>query len=256
MTDYEQRLAQAVHHFWQVRTRQHTKQGGATGRKDAGNRSAVTGGKHLDGFIDLFADVLAESGLPRASIHSDMTTLPGYFRPTKDWDLVVVDHCELVASIEFKAHIGPSFGNNFNNRIEEALGSSTDLLTAYREGKFRPSQRPWLGWLMLLEDSPRCLAPVRLGEPYFDVFEEYKGTSYAERYALFCERLLRERFYDAACLLMSNAEDGLLGRSWDVGEELGFRRFVTSLRAHAMARADMRGIEGGCASLIEPSTPR
>jgi len=34
--DYEARLADAVRHFWEVRTRQHVEQGAATGRKDAG----------------------------------------------------------------------------------------------------------------------------------------------------------------------------------------------------------------------------
>jgi len=37
--------------------------------------------------------------------------------------------------------------NNFNNRVEEALGSATAIWTAYREGTFKPSQRPWIGWL-------------------------------------------------------------------------------------------------------------
>ncbi len=237
MTDYEQRLAQAVRHFWQVRTRQHVEQGGATGRKDAGNRSAVTGGKHLDGFIDLLADVLADCGLPGAAIHSQATTLPGWFRPSKNWDLVVVDQGQLLASIEFKAHVGPSFGNNFNNRVEEALGNSTDLLTAYREGKFAPSQRPWLGWLMLLEDSPRSLAPVRVAEPHYAVFPEFKDTSYAQRYALFCERLMRERLYDAACLLLSEAVAGLQGVYREPNAEIGFRSFLTSLTGRVLAHA-------------------
>jgi hypothetical protein len=70
-------------------------------------------GKHLDGFIDLLADVLADCGLPAAAIHSQATTLPGWFRPSKNWDLVVVDRGDLLASMEFKAHVGPSFGNNF-----------------------------------------------------------------------------------------------------------------------------------------------
>ena len=73
--------------------------------------------------------------------------------------MVVDGH--LLATIEFKAQVGPSFGNNFNNRVEEALGNSTDLLTAFREGKFRPSQRPWLGWLMLLEETRNSTQPVR-----------------------------------------------------------------------------------------------
>ena len=61
-------------------------------------------------------------------------------------------HGQLGAAIEFKSQVGPSFGNNFNNRSEEAIGSATDVWAAYREGAFRPSPRPFLGYLMLLED--------------------------------------------------------------------------------------------------------
>ena len=66
------------------------------------------------------------------------TILPGWFCAEKDWDLVVVVNRLLVAGIEFKSHVG-SFGNNCNNRVEEALGNATDLLAAYREGAFQPS---------------------------------------------------------------------------------------------------------------------
>ncbi len=160
--DYKERVAKAIQHFWIVRTEQQNYQGSATGVKDYGTRGAVTGGKHLDGFIALLEGLLSDAGLPDSNIHTRTTTLPGYFRPTKDWDLVVVVDGRLLASIEFKAQIG-SFGNNFNNRIEEALGNATDLLTAYREGKFKPSQKPWLGWLMLLEDSPKSTSPASSG---------------------------------------------------------------------------------------------
>jgi hypothetical protein len=36
---------------------------------------------------------------------------------------VVVHQRNLIAAIELKSQVGPSFSNNFNNRIEEALGS-------------------------------------------------------------------------------------------------------------------------------------
>ncbi len=241
MEDYNELVAEAVRHFWLVRTKQHKNQGVATGKKDAGNRSAVTGGKHLDGFISFLAKLLTDSGLPDSTIHTRATTLPGYFRPTKDWDLVVVIDGNLLASIEFKAHIGPSFGNNFNNRVEEALGSSSDLLTAYREGKFKPSKKPWLGWLMLLEETERSTSPVRVSEPHFEVFPEFKEASYAQRYELFCERLIRERLYDSTCLIFSNAVDGLNGKYREPNEELSFNVFATSLMAHAIAYAKMRG---------------
>lgn len=178
--------------------------------------------------------------MPDSTIHTRTTTLPGYFRPTKNWDLLVVVDDRLLASIEFKAHIGPSFGNNFNNRVEEALGNSTDLLTAYREGKFKPSQKPWLGWLMLLEDTPKSTSPVKVDEPHFEVFPEFKTTSYAKRYELFCERLMRERLYDGTCLILSDRKGGLKGKFTEPNQEFSFATFAASLTAHAMAYANMR----------------
>ena len=171
--DYRDRLAKAVQYFWKVRTQQLKKQGSATGKKDTGNRSAVTGGKHLDGFIKLLAELLSEAGLPDSTIHTTSTTLPGYFRPTKNWDLVAVIDGQLLASIEFKAHIGPSFGNNFNNRTEEAMGTALDLWTAYREGALNKTMRPWPGYMFLLEDCTRSRLPVRVVEPYFKTLDAY-----------------------------------------------------------------------------------
>ncbi len=229
------RVEQAVRFFWETRTQQQQAQGRTSGRRDSGNRRAVTGGRHLDGFANLLVDLLCESGLPREAIHTTATTLPGYFRPTKDWDLVVVVDGVLLASVELKAHIGPSFGNNFNNRIEETLGNAVDLLTAYREGKFSPTQKPWLGWFLLLEEEPRSSAPVRIHEPHFTAFEEFRDSSYARRYELFCERLVRERLYDRACLLLSEQESGLQGAYREPNQGFGFTAFATSLCAHTTA---------------------
>ena len=59
-------------------------------------------------------------------------TLPGWFRPTKDWDLLALDDGELVSAIELKS-ISSSFGNNANNRAEESIGSVVDAIEAYNE---------------------------------------------------------------------------------------------------------------------------
>ncbi len=238
--DYSKQIAQAVRHFWATRLKQDQKQGLTTGKKDAGYRSAVTGGAQLDGFVHLLATILEAAGLPDHTIFTKQTVLPGYFRPTKEWDLVAVVDGDLLATIEFKSHVGPSFGNNFNNRVEEALGSATDVLTAYREGAFKPSQKPWLGWLMLLEDTQKSQTPVRVSEPHFKVFPEFKKASYVKRYELFCERLVRERLYDATCLLLSDRDGGLRGKYSEPNQEINFQNFATSLSAHAIAYAKMR----------------
>ncbi len=200
----------------------------------------MTGGAQLDGFIKLLAFILKEAGLDNHEICTKQCVLPGYFRPTKDWDLVAFADGQLLASIEFKSHVGPSFGNNFNNRVEEALGSATDVWTAYREGAFKPSAKPWLGWLMLLEDAPQSRSPVRVAEPHFKVLKEFKHASYSKRYELFCQRLVRERLYDATCLMLSDRESGLRGCYAEPNEELTFRNFAASLSAHAIAFARMR----------------
>lgn len=150
----EDPLREAVRAFWRVRARQARAQGGRTGTKDTGNRSAVTGGQHADGFVQLIGNVLVQAGLPRTAVHvvKRQRVLPGYFRPSKDWDVVVKVDNDLIAVVELKSQVG-SFGNNFNNRVEEAIGNATDFWTAYREGSYAPSVRPWLGYLMLLEST-------------------------------------------------------------------------------------------------------
>lgn len=42
----------------------------------------------------------------------------------------------MIAAVELKSQVGPSFGNNCNNRTEEAIGTAHDFWTAYREGAF------------------------------------------------------------------------------------------------------------------------
>jgi hypothetical protein len=189
----------------------------------------VTGGKQMEGFVWLFARIVEAEGIPSTAINFRKTTLPGYFRPEKDWDLVIVVDGRLIASVEFKSHIG-SFGNNFNNRVEEALGNATDLNTAYREGAFRPSTKPWLGYMMLLEEHQKSTRPVKLRQSHFSVLPEFHDTSYQQRYELFCTRLVRERLYDAACLILTPSDKGSKGKYTEPLEELAFSNFVSSLQ--------------------------
>lgn len=147
MTRVDARVEQAVVHFWSKRLEQSKTQGAATGKKDPGDRSAVTGGKQMDGFVALLCALLGEAGVPDACVYRNrVVQLPGWFRAEKQWDLVIKVGEQLVAVLELKSQVGPSFGNNFNNRSEEAIGSASDILAAFREGAFTPSPRPWIGY--------------------------------------------------------------------------------------------------------------
>ena len=126
--------------------------------------------------------------------------------------------------------MGPSFGNNFNNRVEEALGSASDLHTAFREGAFQTNSRPWVGYLMLVEDHPKSTAPVKVNSPHFPLFPIFEAASYLDRYDIFCTRLVRERLYDSACLLTSTRDDGLNGVYREPNKELSLFSFAASLQ--------------------------
>jgi hypothetical protein len=237
--ELQRRASDAVAHFWRTRAQQGERQGAARGAKDQGARAAVTGGRQLDGFVQFFRHVLCEAGLCKEDVHviRRRTILPGYFRATKEWDIVAVVKGRLLASIEFKSQVGPSFGNNFNNRTEEAIGSAHDFWIAYREGAFKDSPRPWLGYMMLLEDCKGSRKPVGVEEPHFNVFPEFQGASYGKRYELLCRRLVRERLYDAACLLISTQSEGIAGHYEVPAGDLSLDGFVASIAGHANAQA-------------------
>lgn len=235
LTNLEERVAQAVAYYWRARQEQSERQV-KQGRSDQGFRGSVTGGYQMGGFSELITALLVEAGIAQEHIFTRKSLeLPGFFRPTKEWDLLVVRNSQLIAAIELKSQVGPSFGNNFNNRTEEAMGTALDLWTAYREGAFNKTVRPWLGYLFLLEDSPKSRQPVRVVEPHFKVFPEFIKASYALRYELFCRRLVRERHYDAAAFLLSAKDAGLEGAASQPAEDLTFEIFGRSLLAHATA---------------------
>jgi hypothetical protein len=233
--DLKDGAAKAVAQYWRTREAQAQKQVVA-GRADQGARSAVTGGAQMSGFIRLITDLILRSGVCEDHIFCNKRLeLPGFFRPTKEWDLLVVRDGQLILALEAKSQVGPSFGNNFNNRTEEAMGSALDLWTAYREGAFNKTIRPWLGYVFLLEDCPASHSPVKVKEPHFKVLPEFLKASYAKRYELFCRKLVRERHYDAAAFLMSDRETGLNGAYHEPGDDLTVDIFARSLAAHASA---------------------
>ena len=230
--DIDKRLQNAVQSYWDARAKNKEKQVEG-GKIDAGTRGEVTGGTQMGAMEVLVADILCEAGLEK--IHVKMRTsleLPGYYRSEKKWDLIVVSDDQLVTAMEFKSQVGPSFGNNFNNRSEEAIGSATDIWVAYREGRFGKTPAPFLGYFFLLEDCDRVKTPVRNKEPYFKVDPVFDKASYSKRYELLARRLVLERVYSAACLVMATNEPKT--KITQPAEDLNFQRFVAALRGHVV----------------------
>jgi hypothetical protein len=204
--NFDSLVTLAIIKFWKARL--------ATARSQEGSRGAVIGGKNLDGFCDLIGSVAMHCGMPRQSViisgKGDLT-IPGFFRPTKMWDALVIHKHTLVAAFELKSQVG-SFGNNFNNRAEESLGSAQDFRTAFRERVYYSQMglgvQPFLGYLMLLEDCVESAKPVGVEERHFRVLPEFRNSSYRKRYQILCEKLVTEQLYSSACLMITDKKGG------------------------------------------------
>ncbi|MBA2237437.1 MAG: restriction endonuclease [Lysobacter sp.] len=215
---FDELTRKAVETFW------YSRDSGVVNASQGAGRDAVLGGKNMDGFVDLVRVVVEHCGLPADAVHvrKSKVILPGFFRATKNWDALVVHEKRLLGVFEFKSQVG-SFGNNFNNRAEEVIGSAADLWVAHHHGAYGGLTRsrsrvqehspavlnpeiqsdprpPFLAWLMLMEECAGSIRPVRCDEPHYPVFKEFRDATYAGRYQILCERLVERQLYSAAAL--------------------------------------------------------
>jgi hypothetical protein len=234
-------LGPALAELWRMRQAAREKS------KEKSGRGEATSGRHMDPLSTLLVRFIRESGLEGAEFYMDRrAALPGYFRPIKTWDLAVVRDGALIMALELKSHIG-SYGNNFNNRVEEALGSAVDLGTALVEGVLREHvpnvagtgvMKPFRGWLMVLpweeatEKTTKVpFTPLFPLDPAFLAKDDRHLVSYADRYKLFVQRTVLKGHYDAAALILSrpHSEDyasynldvflrGLFAYSWTLAK--------------------------------------
>lgn len=198
----------AIRALWAGRDLQTQRQVEA-GKIDAGTRGSVTGGQHVNALQDLIAGEFSPLEKLGAEIRkSGVIPLPGYYRRAKNWDIVVTYQEILVAAIECKSQ-GGSFANNFNNRAEEAIGSAADLLHAYEAGLVG-RLRPWLGFVFVIRHAHESTRPVQDNvRSRYQTDPAFDHSSYTARYQILFQRLVRDRLYDAACLISSVQGQGI-----------------------------------------------
>ena len=61
---------------------------------------------------------------------------------------------------------------------------------------------------MLLEECKASTVKVGVKEPHFRVFPEFIGASYAQRYEILLDRIVREKLYSSSCFLLSDRVGG------------------------------------------------
>lgn len=234
---YENRVSEAVKSFWAVR-----------------EKYGVRSGKTLDAFVDLITWIVHNHGLPNATVLTGRKAqLPGFFRPTKSWDVLITDQNRLIAAIELKS-IADSFGKNANNRNEEALGSGIDVKEAFEEDAFEGLTRLFTGYLILVEDCPTTLSSVKIQMKRFRAMEVFMlnpetreeiyvrdldgnfppvaGVSYMERFDILCRRLMQKNLYTAACVIKSPRSAIQSGEYNSVSRETSIKAFLIALAGY------------------------
>lgn len=146
----------------------------ARGIHDQGARSQVTSGKHLNPVAQAIRADLIDVGYHENEIYyeDDCLRLPGWFRPSKNWDLLAFDNEDLLAVLELKS-INSSFGNNANNRTEESLGSAVDAAHAIKNSLIPfQTKPPMLGYVLVVR---LCAESTKPGGCAFSLFfKEFK----------------------------------------------------------------------------------
>jgi hypothetical protein len=177
-------IAAAAREFWAAR--------------ESGTQSA----RHDKPFLKLIADELEHLGWPAhiSGYFADPAAIvAGHFRMAKSWDIVCRDSDgQPRICIEFKSQVD-SYGNNENNRYEEALGSGLDIRARYGADAS-------LGFFLVICDEPatrRITTKARLP----DLEQRFRDTSHIDRRIVFAERIVEYRLnegrlYDAAAILL------------------------------------------------------
>lgn len=185
----------------------------ASGHSDQGRRADVTSGKHLDPVAAIIHDDLLDIGFYDKEIYDAgrQCTLPGWFRPTKNWDLLAFDEGELVTAVELKS-ISSSFGNNANNRAEESIGSVVDAIEAFNERLFGDCPiPPVMGYVMIAKQCDESMSRGSIiRSPHFNIDEVFEDTSYLDRFHILCERLRRKSLYNAVWLVFADPDRGVV----------------------------------------------
>ena len=201
------------------------------GVRDQGARSQVTSGKHLDPVAQAIRADLIDAGYHENEVYyeGDCLRLPGWFRPSKDWDLLAFDNEDLLAILELKS-INSSFGNNANNRTEESLGSAVDAAHAIKNSLIPfQTKPPMLGYVLVVRLCRESTKPggVSLNSVY-PMDEIYTHASYFKRLSVMCRRLLAERIYQAVWIVGVNPETGEIV---EPEADLTYEKFIASLKS-------------------------
>lgn len=90
---------------------------------------------------------------------------------------------------------------------------------------------PWMGWAMIF-DPTTAGNPVRRGALNFPLDPAFNDATYTKRYQVLVNRLMQERVYNFASVILTKPNDGPRGVYQDLDPNASFKQFLASLAGH------------------------
>lgn len=84
---------------------------------------------------------------------------------------------------------------------------------------------------MLIEDNEAFTTEVKARATVWAPDPVFDGASYADRYVIFFERMVRERLLDAACLVLADKQSGAVRFP---SESLSFQAFAAAIHGRCL----------------------
>lgn len=155
--------------------------------------------------------------------------LPGWFRASKNWDLLAFERDQLAVALELKS-ISSSFGNNLNNRAEEAIGEATDAKFAVERGLLNRSLPPLFAYALIVRDCEESrMVRSDPTNSHFDPDRMFENTSYADRAEILCRRVRRDNIFGAVWFVLVDPEKGTVT---EPESGLSYDAFMSEIRGH------------------------
>ncbi|MGO8959318.1 MAG: PaeR7I family type II restriction endonuclease [Streptosporangiaceae bacterium] len=197
----------------------------AGGKAQGGTRSQVTAGAHMRGINSLIVDEIRATGATGLELRQARNAvLAGWYRASKAWDLLVLQHGKPILAVEYKSMAG-SVGNNLNNRADEVFGIAEDARQAEAHGVLPLNLRR--AYIYMLEITPRAQRPVGVGNAIGNPDPIFIGASYLDRVAIMCERMRDAGLYHLTWVLgVTRSPLGFM----EPAPAVGWDRFAYDLR--------------------------
>jgi hypothetical protein len=87
-----------------------------------------------------------------------------------------------------------------------------------------------------MQDGEASRRPVKIAKGAVPADSVWNKTSYQDRFGIFCERLVAEQLYDAACYVTSSAENP---EPIELVESLDWRHFAAAINARLTYLGDL-----------------